>query len=58
MTKYKVEFSYNVPEWGDVELDAESEDEATSDAERHILMSFPEAIDVSIDKVEELSANG
>lgn len=57
MTKFMVEGSYNIPEWFDVELEADSKEEAEKEALRNIEMSYPEAIDVEVDLVREVKDN-
>lgn len=52
-----VEGSYNIPEWFDVELEADSKEEASKEALRNIEMSYPEAIDVEVDLVREVKDN-
>lgn len=52
--KYLVEGSYNIPEWFDVELDAESKEEAEDEARKSIEMSYPEALDVEVTSVKEV----
>jgi predicted RNase H-like HicB family nuclease len=56
MTKYKVDFSVYVPEWGTVDLDAESVELAEADAMKYIEQMYPEAIeeDIFIDEVTEV----
>lgn len=50
--KYIVEGSYNVPEWFDLDITADTEDEAKAEAIKNIEMSFPEAIDVEVTGVK------
>lgn len=54
MTKYEVEFSYAVPEWGDITLEADTQEEAEDEAINHVNMSYPEAIDIEITGVKAL----
>lgn len=54
MTKYRVEYVCQVPEWGDVTLDADTEEEAKDLALHEIGMIYPEAVDVEIEGVEIL----
>lgn len=52
--RYRVDYSYSVPYWGDIELDTDSVAEAEEEALRHIEMMFPEAIDIELTEVNEL----
>jgi len=52
--KYLVEGSYNIPEWWDVILDAETKEEAEEQALHSIEMSYPEAIDIETIEVKEV----
>lgn len=52
--KYSIEGTYNIPEWWDVTLDAESKEEAEDQAFKSIEMSYPEAIDVEVISVREI----
>jgi hypothetical protein len=51
---YDVEFSYKLPEWGNVELEATDTDEAETLAERYVKDTFPDAVDVMITSVREV----
>jgi len=53
--KYLIEGSYNIPEWFDIELDADSREEAEQEALRNIEMSYPEALDITVEEVKELN---
>lgn len=55
MSKYVVDYTYNVPEWGDIELEAEDEEEAEEQALDWAKRVMPEeAIDLEIIDVKEL----
>jgi hypothetical protein len=51
MNTYQVDFAYSVPEWTDITLDAESEEEAKLLAQKEFDDLFPEATDVEIIEV-------
>lgn len=51
---YQVDFSYTVPEWSDVTLQADSEDDAAEQAKKIIEQLYPEAIDVEIDNIRQI----
>lgn len=51
---YDVEFSYKLPEWGNVELEAIDADEAETLAERYVKETFPDAMDVEVTSVREV----
>lgn len=53
MTRFEIEFSYNEPRWGTIEIEAATKEDAEVEAENHIALSYPEAVDVSIDSVVE-----
>lgn len=51
---YDVEFSYNLPEWGNVELDADNPEDADRLAFDYIRNSFPDAVNIEITSVREV----
>ena len=55
---YQVDFSYTVPEWSDVTLQADSEDEAKEKARQIIDELYPEAMDIEIDNVRQIASDG
>lgn len=56
MTTYQIEFSYMIPEWGDVILQAETAGEAEQLAQKYIWETEPEACQITIDGVKEVAA--
>ncbi len=55
MTKYQIEYSYQVPEWGTIELNADNKDEAEGLAYIEIKQLFPEVLDVQVDSVKVIN---
>jgi hypothetical protein len=53
MTKYKVDFEYFVPEFSEIELTADSSDEAADIALLEIQKLYPEAQEIEIVKVTQ-----
>jgi hypothetical protein len=54
MTKYNIEYSYTVPFWDSLELDAADKEDAELAAKQHVEMSYPEATEISIDNIKEV----
>lgn len=54
MTKYKVEYSYTAPFWGELEVEAVSVEDAENVARDELENTYPEAIELSIDRVTEI----
>ena len=54
MPMYQVSYSYEVPEWGTIELEADDEDQACELAMEEILFSYPEINNVEISKIEQM----
>lgn len=52
--KYKVDFEYTVPEWAEVEIDADSKETATVLANVEFDHIYPEAIDTKVIGVTEI----
>jgi hypothetical protein len=48
MAMYQVDFEYNLPEFGTVELEADSEEEAEELAKEQFVEMYPEAVDLEI----------
>lgn len=55
MPMYRISYSYQIPEWGTIELEATDEDHARTLAEEEIAFSYPEISDLEIGKIEEVS---
>jgi hypothetical protein len=53
MPTYQVSYSYEIPEWGTIELEAENEEEARELAMEEIEFSYPEISNIEISKVEQ-----
>jgi hypothetical protein len=51
MTKYTVDFEYNIPEFSAIELEAETELDARQKAELIMEENYPEAVGLTIVKV-------
>lgn len=51
---FDVEFKYNLPEWGNVELEATDVDEAAVMAEQYVKDTFLDAMDIEITSVREM----
>jgi len=54
MPTYQVSYSYEVPEWGTIELEADDEDQARELAMDEIEYSYPEINNIEISKVEQM----
>ena len=54
MSTYQVSYSYEIPEWGTIELEADSEDQARELAMDEIEFSYPEINNIEISKVEQM----
>jgi hypothetical protein len=54
MPMYQVSYSYEIPEWGTIELEADSEDQARELAMDEIEFSYPEISNIEISKVEQM----
>lgn len=55
MTTYKVNFSYAVPEWASVEVNANDMAEAANFARDQMDFMYPEALDVEVTSVEAIN---
>ena len=53
MPMYQVSYSYEIPEWGTIELEADDEDQAQQLAMEEIEYSYPEINNIEISKVEQ-----
>jgi hypothetical protein len=58
MSTYNVSFTYDLPEWGDITLDAKDAEEASELALDQIEALYPEALNVDITKVKEIQLHG
>ena len=54
MATYQVDFTYLVPEWGNVELDADTQETAKELAMSEIEDLYPEAVEIEITNVSEI----
>lgn len=52
---FKVDFTYNEPRWGDVEVPVDTKDDAEYEALMYIKDIYPEAIDVEITSIKEVN---
>lgn len=55
MKDYEVGYSYKVSEFGTVNLQALNADEADDFGREHVYVSFPEATDITVDYVKEIT---
>lgn len=55
MPEYKVELAYSIPEWADVEITADNEEDAKKEGIFWLEQSNPEAMDIEIIRVKELN---
>lgn len=53
--KYEVEVSYTAPFWDTIEVEGVSKEDAELVAKQHMEAAYPEALDVSIDKIKEVN---
>jgi hypothetical protein len=51
LTKYQIDYSYQVPEWGTIDLPADNEEQAREFALEQIKELYPEILEIQIDKV-------
>lgn len=54
MTTYSIDYSYSVPEWGNLVTDADSKDEAEDLFHAEIARLYPEAYDIEITEIKEV----
>ena len=54
MPMYQVSYSYEIPEWGTIELEADDEEQARALAMEEIEYSYPEINNIEISKVEQM----
>lgn len=55
MAFYQVDFAYKVEEWGTIELEADSIEQADELGREHVYATFPEATDITVDAVKEIT---
>ena len=55
MKQYEVDFSFRMPEWGSVILEAVDKDEAEEFALEHVREAYPDATNIDIDDVKEIT---
>ena len=55
MTMFKVDFEYLVPEFSEITLDAKDADEASDKALKEIEKLYPEAQDIAVTMITELT---
>lgn len=58
MAYYSVDFSYKIEEWGSIELEADSADQADELGREHVYVTFPEATDITVDAIKEIKTSG
>ena len=58
MPMYEVDFSYKLPEWGSVTLEANDVDEAEQLGREYVTDSYQDIEDVEIESVRELKRDG
>jgi hypothetical protein len=54
MPTYDIEFSYKLPEWGSVTLQADDKEQAELFAREYVIDSFEDVVDLSIDEINEV----
>lgn len=54
MTKYSIDFTYNEPGWGNVELDAEDRDQAEFEGLNYVRDTHPDVQSVEITSIKEI----
>ena len=52
---YQIDYSYQVPEWGTIELNANSPEEAEGLALVEIKQLFPEVLEIQVDTIKEIN---
>jgi len=55
MTRYEVNFSYKLPEWGTVTLEAKDLQEAEELALEYVEESYPDVEDIEVDVIREIT---
>lgn len=56
MPHYEVGYIYKIEEFGAVELEATSIEDADEQGREHVYQSIPEATDITIDYVKEIKS--
>ena len=54
MTMYSIDFRFKEQGWGNVELDADSPDDAELDGMNYVHDTYPDCIDVEITGIKEI----
>lgn len=54
MAKFEIQFSYRIPEWGDVTLDAVDAAEAEELALEYVKDTYTDITDITVDNIKEL----
>lgn len=52
MTHYQIDYSYQVPEWGTIDLTADNAEQAEEFALEQIKELFPEILEIEIDDIK------
>jgi len=55
MTSYEVNFSYKLPEWGTVTLEAKDLQEAEELALEYVEESYPDVENIEVDAIREIT---
>lgn len=55
MKQFEVLFSYKVTEWGSVILNVDTEDDASFEAVEYVREAFPDATDIEIDEIKDIT---
>lgn len=55
MPRYEIDFTYKVEEYGVVDLEADSLEQAEEFAREHIKEAYSDVTDVNIDTIREIS---
>lgn len=58
MAFYEVDYSYKIGEWGTVELEADTPDQADELGREYVYETFPDVTDITVDGVKEIKKNG
>lgn len=52
MPYFEVDYEYKIPEWGTVELEADSSDQADQFGREYVYEIIPDAVDITINNIK------
>jgi hypothetical protein len=54
MPYFEVDYEYKIPEWGTVELEADSAEQADQSGREYVYDIIPDAVDITINNIKEI----